>query len=230
MCETRDLGIKWPHWHTLIFSDETRIDMSFVCPGDVKKMLAQRTRSVYWKNWAAKHDHEELKEGAWLEPGRALCKKKVKENWTDKHRNVARKIFLEGGWTQKRLLDIGWSDGKSMSSLSNGGRDRKAQAPPFPRLARDQKGDPRGLQKVRAKNGNFEESGKEVSSRTLPVKINGTGAISAVRYTFIQKHFHPKTLSSKTISSKREDNFIHDTFIPKRVHPMTLSSKNGFVQ
>ena len=30
MCETRDLGIKWPHWHTLIFSDETKIDMRFV--------------------------------------------------------------------------------------------------------------------------------------------------------------------------------------------------------
>ena len=24
--------------------------------------------------------------------------------------SVARKIFLEGGWTQKRVLDIGWSD------------------------------------------------------------------------------------------------------------------------
>ena len=38
MCETRDLGIKWPHWHTLIFSDETRIDMICVCPFDVEKM------------------------------------------------------------------------------------------------------------------------------------------------------------------------------------------------
>ena len=40
----------------------------------------------------------------------------------------------------------------------------------------------------------------------------------------IQKHFHPKTLSSK-ISS----NFIHDIFVQKWVHPMTLSSRNGFV-
>ena len=66
----------------------------------------------------------------------------------------------------------------------------------------------------------------------------GWGAV--VRYTFIQiakkKKTHPKTLSSKTISSKREDNFIPDIFIQKRVHPMTrvrpmtLSSKNGFVQ
>ena len=23
MCETRDLGTNWPHWYTLIFSDET---------------------------------------------------------------------------------------------------------------------------------------------------------------------------------------------------------------
>ena len=59
MCETRDLGIKWPHWHTLMFSNDTKIDMRFVCPKDVKKMLMQRTRSVYWKKWAAKHEYEE---------------------------------------------------------------------------------------------------------------------------------------------------------------------------
>ena len=34
-------------------------------------------------------------------------RKKVREDWTEKHRNVARKIFLEGGWTQKRLFDVG---------------------------------------------------------------------------------------------------------------------------
>ena len=65
-------GIKWPYWHTLAFSDETRIDMRYVCPSDVKKMLIQRARSVYWKKWAAKHQHEELKEGAWLEPALQL--------------------------------------------------------------------------------------------------------------------------------------------------------------
>ena len=25
MCETRDLGIMWPHWHTLIFEGGVRI-------------------------------------------------------------------------------------------------------------------------------------------------------------------------------------------------------------
>ena len=73
-------------------------------------MLVQRAQSVYWKEWAAKHEYEELQEGTWLEPGLALLRKKVKENWTEKHRNVAREIFLEGGWTRKRLFDIGWSD------------------------------------------------------------------------------------------------------------------------
>ena len=33
--ETRDLGVKWPQWHTLMFSDEIKIDMRFVCPKDV---------------------------------------------------------------------------------------------------------------------------------------------------------------------------------------------------
>ena len=37
MCETRDLGTRWPHWHTLMFSDERQIDMRLVCPNDVKK-------------------------------------------------------------------------------------------------------------------------------------------------------------------------------------------------
>ena len=35
-----------------------------------------------------------MKEGAWPERGLALLRKKVKEHWTEKHRIVARKIFL----------------------------------------------------------------------------------------------------------------------------------------
>ena len=55
MCETRDLGIKRPHW-PLICEGEARIDMRYVCPKDVKKILFQRARSVYWMKWAAKHE------------------------------------------------------------------------------------------------------------------------------------------------------------------------------
>ena len=80
MCETRDLGVKWPHWHTLIFEGDRRIDMRYVCPKDVKKMLLQQARAVYWEKWAAKHEYEELKEGSWLEPALALLRKKTKED------------------------------------------------------------------------------------------------------------------------------------------------------
>ena len=65
---------------------------------------------MYWKKWAAKHEYEELKEVVRLEPAPALLPKKVREECTVQHHNVARKIFLEGGWTQKRLFDFGWSD------------------------------------------------------------------------------------------------------------------------
>ena len=68
--------------------------MRYVCPKDVKRMLVQQTRSVYWKKWAAKHEYEELKEGLWLEPALALLRKRTNEEWTEKHRNVERKMFL----------------------------------------------------------------------------------------------------------------------------------------
>ena len=42
MCETRGLGMKWPHWDTLIFEGEVEIDMRYVCPRGVKKMLLQQ--------------------------------------------------------------------------------------------------------------------------------------------------------------------------------------------
>ena len=50
---------KWQHetkeaWRR----HEITIDMGYVCPKDVRKMLVQRARSVYWKKWAAKHEYE----------------------------------------------------------------------------------------------------------------------------------------------------------------------------
>ena len=41
MFETRDLVIKWPCWHKLVFSCEITIDMRYAC-------LVQRARSVCW--------------------------------------------------------------------------------------------------------------------------------------------------------------------------------------
>ena len=30
MCAIRHLGVRWPQWHTLIFGNDTKIDMIFV--------------------------------------------------------------------------------------------------------------------------------------------------------------------------------------------------------
>ena len=67
--------------------------MRYFCPKDVKKMPLKRARSTKWKKWAAKHEYEELKESMWHEPALALVRRRTKEEWTDKHRNVARKLF-----------------------------------------------------------------------------------------------------------------------------------------
>ena len=61
MYETRDLGIKWPQWHNSIFDGQVKVDMRFVSPKDVKKMLLKQAWTVYWKKWAAKHEYEEFR-------------------------------------------------------------------------------------------------------------------------------------------------------------------------
>ena len=32
MCETRDVGIQWLRWHTLLFEGQEVVDMRVVCP------------------------------------------------------------------------------------------------------------------------------------------------------------------------------------------------------
>ena len=38
-------------------------------------MLWMHARKVYWKEWAAKHEHEELKAGIWFEHIQAMFRK-----------------------------------------------------------------------------------------------------------------------------------------------------------
>ena len=78
----------------------------------------------------------------------ALLRKKAMENWTEKHRNVARKIFLEGGWTQKRLFDVDWSDTSQCRACKKEESNRKAQAFPHPRMVRSQTRDSRSFLEV----------------------------------------------------------------------------------
>ena len=95
MRETRDFDIKWSQWHTLLFEEQVVEDMRAVCPQDVKQVLLKRARMVYWKKWAAKHEYEELKEVVWLEPIQVVLRRKTNESWTDKHRNVTRKLVVD---------------------------------------------------------------------------------------------------------------------------------------
>ena len=41
MCETRDLGSKWPQGHTLLSEEQVTVDIRVVCP-----QLLQRARMV----------------------------------------------------------------------------------------------------------------------------------------------------------------------------------------
>ena len=75
-----------------MFEGGRKIDMRYVCPEDVKNMLLQQGRTVYWKKWAAKHEYEELIEGIWLEAALALLRKKTKDEWTEKASKRGQKL------------------------------------------------------------------------------------------------------------------------------------------
>ena len=46
MCETRNLGSKWPQWHTLMFEGQEKVDMRVVCPQEVKNMLLKQAKTT----------------------------------------------------------------------------------------------------------------------------------------------------------------------------------------
>ena len=102
------------------------MDMRYVCPKDVKKMLVQQARkNLLEEVGSKKNEYEELKECIWLERPLALLRKNTKEDWSEKHRNVARKLVLEGGWVQKKLFDIGWSDERESQACHKEGGTEK---------------------------------------------------------------------------------------------------------
>ena len=131
------------------------------------------------RQWAAKHEYEELKESIRLEPALALLRKKTNAEWTIRHRNVARKIFLERGWVQKRLFDIGWSDESQACHKEEGPEKHRLYHCPewyearreFPEAFRKWE---HKVKTSKKKSG----SGKGVSSRILSVKANEIEVIS----------------------------------------------------
>ena len=96
------MGIKWPQWHTLIFEGQGKVQ-------DVKKMLWKRRRLLTGESGQPNTSVRTSKKGSYLALSKQCCERN-EERWTDKHRNVLKKIVVEGGWVQKRVYDVGWSN------------------------------------------------------------------------------------------------------------------------
>ena len=165
--------------------------MRYVCPKDVKRMLVQQARFIYWKKWAAKHEYEESKWWIWLEPSLALLRKKMNEEWTENIETLPEKLVLEGGWVHKKLFDTGWSDLSECQACHKEEGTEKHRLHHCPRWHEVRREMHETLQKVGAKTRERQRrsgSGKEVLLRILSVKANGTGATSALKMLESEKH------------------------------------------
>ena len=56
------------------------------------------------EKWAAKHEHEKLKEGAWREPGLALLREKVRENGLRSIEMLPGRSFFFGRWMDAKEI------------------------------------------------------------------------------------------------------------------------------
>ena len=117
----------------------------------------------------SKHEHEELKEGTWLEPALALLRKEAKGNWTVKHRNAA-VGDLAGRWLDAKETVRYWlvgckSNVKPASWRKVQKKHRLYHCPEWHEVRRE----------IPRKGG----SGKGESSRILSVKANGIEVTSA---------------------------------------------------
>ena len=81
--KTGCFGIGFPNWHALLFEGGVIVDMKVVCPQCEKHLFRNQKTQAAGKTWTAEHECEDLQ-------------------WTARHVNVARKLTVAGGWTQKR--------------------------------------------------------------------------------------------------------------------------------
>ena len=138
-------------------------------------------QSTNKKSWKREHGSNQL----WH-----FCERKRKGIWTEKHRDVARKIFLAGGWKHKRLFDIGWSDVSQCQAcqMEEGTEKHRLYHCAGWHEIRWEIRSPSESGSKRWKPRRKSGSGKEVSSRTLSVKANGTEASSVWQKWESEKH------------------------------------------
>ena len=96
--------------HLVFFEGKVAVDVRLRIEREVDAF--DTSKDGQWENWAAKHEDEEMKAGVWMEPVQAVLRRKTTEAWTEKHQHVTKKLFVEGGWVQKRFFDTCWSDEK----------------------------------------------------------------------------------------------------------------------
>ena len=157
MCETRDLGFKWPQWHALILERASKSGHEMCLPKR-REENALETGQVSLLEAVGSEARVLRIEGRFL--ARASSGSAAEEN--------KRRVDLGA----ESLFDIGWSGESKCQACQKEEGAEKAHALQLPRVVRGQTGDPRGFQKVGAKIENLKE-GVEVAKRDCNASSRG---------------------------------------------------------
>ena len=144
LCETRDLGIKCPEWHTLMFEGQQAVDMRVSCPQNVEKASETNHDGLFEEmGGKTRARGAERRSVAGADPSFAAK--------TDKHPNSTRKLVVEGRWVHKRLYDTRWSHEEMCT-----GCNKESEAVPLSVMEGGQKPDPRWLGEMGATSDHVE--------------------------------------------------------------------------
>ena len=113
-----------------------------------------------------------------------MLRKKTKEEWTERHRHVAKKLVLEGGWVQKRLFDIGWSDESKCQACHKGRKARKSSSSTT-------------AQNCTKSDGGFQMLSENGSKKREPQRRSGNGQRGIVTHPLNESQWNKGLFSMK---------------------------------
>ena len=106
------------------------MDMRFICPRDVKKMLLKQVTTTYWKKCASRHECEEIEQRSLGLTRLMLCCEGRQERIVEKQAPQRdENIVVE---MATRMYDTGWSDEKKCRGCDKEDGTEKHKAAPFP--------------------------------------------------------------------------------------------------
>ena len=111
----RRAGWAWPSWKHFLTKEKLLLDLTKICPMDVKAMMHRDTEAVMWACWTQTEEYQHLHPRPFIQPLVSLMSRRGK-GWSTHHTNIVRSVVTSGAVTQQKMFDWKRVDGPTCQS------------------------------------------------------------------------------------------------------------------